>query len=219
MAFEMPRANKPENVGLSSQRLQRIRNTLQADIDKGLAPGAVLLIARRGQIASFEALGYRDREVGAVMTPDTTFRIASMTKPVASVAAMMLAEEGKLLIADPVSRYIPAFATLKVAANSDDANAKSLTLEPLRREITVQGLVRHSGAPAYAHHTRPHVRQADEAAGVVDERRTNGEMAEELPKVPLGYQPGSTWQHGLSTGMPGRVVEVASGMSLDRLIG
>src|SRR5262245_63378993 len=78
MAFEMPRANKPENVGLSSQRLQRIRNTLQADIDKGLAPGAVLLIARRGQIASFEALGYRDREVGAVMTPDTTFRIASM---------------------------------------------------------------------------------------------------------------------------------------------
>ena len=142
MAFEMPRANKPEEVGLSSQRLQRICDTLQADIDKGLAPGAALLIARRGQIASFEALGYRDREDGAVMTPDTIFRIASMTKPVASVAAMMLAEEGKLVIADPVSRYIPAFADLKVAANSDDANAKSLTLEPLRREMTVQDLLR-----------------------------------------------------------------------------
>ena len=133
MAFETPRVNKPEDVGLSSQRLQRIHDTLQADIYKGLAPGTVLLIARRGQVANFEVLGYRDREDGAVMTPDTIFRIASMTKPVASVAAMMLAEEGKLLIADPVSRYIPAFADLKVAANSDDVNAKSLTLEPLRR--------------------------------------------------------------------------------------
>jgi len=218
MAFEMPRANKPEEVGLSSQRLQRICDTLQADIDKGLAPGAALLIARRGQIASFEALGYRDREDGAVMTPDTIFRIASMTKPVASVAAMMLAEEGKLVIADPVSRYIPAFADLKVAANSDDANAKSLTLEPLRREMTVQDLLRHTSGLTYAHLTGPHLKQAYEAGGVVDERQTNAEMAEKLAKVPLAYQPGSTWQYGVSTDMVGRVVEVASGMSLDRFI-
>jgi CubicO group peptidase (beta-lactamase class C family) len=107
MAFEMPRASKPEDVGLSSQRLQRIRDTLQADVDKGSVPGAMLLVARRGQIASLEALGYRDREDGAVMTPDTIFRIASMTKPVTSVAAMMLAEEGKLLIADPVLSLYP----------------------------------------------------------------------------------------------------------------
>jgi CubicO group peptidase (beta-lactamase class C family) len=192
---------------------------LQADIDEGLAPGAVLLIARRGQIASFEALGYRDREDGAVMTLDTIFRIASMTKPVASVAAMMLAEEGKLLIADPVSRYIPAFADLKVAANSDDANAKSLTLEPLRREMTVQDLLRHTSGLTYAHLTGPHLKQAYEAAGVVDERQTNAEMAEKLAKVPLAYQPGSTWQYGVSTDMLGRVVEVASGMSLDHFIG
>jgi CubicO group peptidase (beta-lactamase class C family) len=218
MAFEIPRANKPEEVGLSSQRLQRICDTLQADIDKGLAPGAALLIARRGQIASFEALGYRDREDGAVMTPDTIFRIASMTKPVASVAAMMLAEEGKLVIADPVSRYIPAFADLKVAANSDDANAKSLTLEPLRREMTVQDLLRHTSGLTYAHLTGPHLKQAYEAGGVVDERQTNAEMAEKLAKVPLAYQPGSTWQYGVSTDMVGRVVEVASGMSLDRFI-
>jgi CubicO group peptidase (beta-lactamase class C family) len=142
MAFDMPRANKPEDVGLSSQRLQRIRDTLQADVDKGAVPGAVMLIARRGQIASFEALGYRDREDGAVMRPDTIFRIASMTKPVTSVAAMMLAEEGKLLIADPVSRYIPAFANLKVATNSDDATAKTLAVEPPQREMTVQDLLR-----------------------------------------------------------------------------
>jgi len=219
MAFEMPRVHKPEDVGVSSQRLQRIRDTLQADIDKGLAPGAVLLIARRGQIASLEALGYRDREDGAVMTPDTIFRIASMTKPVVSVAAMMLAEEGKLLIADPVSRFVPAFANLKVAANSDDANAKSLTLEPLRREMTVQDLLRHTSGLTYAHLTGPHLKQAYEAAGVVDERQTNAEMAEKLAKVPLAYQPGSTWQYGVSTDMLGRVVEVASGMSLDRFVG
>jgi CubicO group peptidase (beta-lactamase class C family) len=215
----LPRANKPEDVGLSSQRLQRIRDTLQADIDKGLAPGTVLLIARRGQVANFEVLGYRDREDGAVMTPDTIFRIASMTKPVASVAAMMLAEEGKLLIADPVSRYIPAFADLKVAANSDDVNAKSLTLEPLRREMTVQDLLRHTSGLTYAHLTGPHLKEAYEAAGVVDERQTNAEMAEKLAKVPLAYQPGSTWQYGVSTDMLGRVVEIASGMSLDRFIG
>src|SRR5262245_12917807 len=219
MAFEMPRANKPENVGLSSQRLQRIRNTLQADIDKGLAPGAVLLIARRGQIASFEALGYRDREDGAVMTPDTMFRIASMTNTVASVAAKTLAEEGKLLIADPVSRYIPAFANLKVAANSDATDAKSVTLDPLRREMTVQDLLRHTSGLTYAHLTGPHLKQAYEAASVVNERQTNAEMAEKLAKVPLAYQPGSTWQYGVSTDMLGRVVEVASGMSLDRFIG
>jgi len=219
MAFETPRANKPEDVGLSSQRLQRIRDTLQADIDKVLAPGTVLLIARRGQVANFEVLGYRDREDGAVMTPDTIFRIASMTKPVASVAAMMLAEEGKLLIADPVSRYIPAFADLKVAANSDDVNAKSLTLEPLRREMTVQDLLRHTSGLTYAHLTGPHLKQAYEAAGVVDERQTNAEMAKKLAKVPLAYQPGSTWQYGVSTDMLGRVVEIASGMSLDRFIG
>ncbi|MGB8565421.1 MAG: serine hydrolase domain-containing protein, partial [Pseudolabrys sp.] len=173
MAFDMPRANKPEDVGLSSPRLQRIRDTLQADVDKGAVPGAVMLIARRGQIASLEALGYRDREDGAVMRPDTIFRIASMTKPVTSVAAMMLAEEGKLLIADPVSRYIPAFANLKVATNSDDATAKTLAVEPPRREMTVQDLLRHTSGLTYAHLTGPHIKQAYEAANVVDERQNN----------------------------------------------
>jgi len=191
MAFDMPRANKPEDVGLSSPRLQRIRDTLQADVDKGAVPGAVMLIARRGQIASLEALGYRDREDGAVMRPDTIFRIASMTKPVTSVAAMMLAEEGKLLIADPVLRYIPAFANLKVATNSDDATAKTLAVEPPQREMTVQDLLRHTSGLTYAHLTGPHIKQAYEAANVVDERQNNAAMAENLGRVPLAYQPGN----------------------------
>jgi len=176
---------------LSSPRLQRIRDTLQADVDKGAVPGAVMLIARRGQIASLEALGYRDREDGAVMRPDTIFRIASMTKPVTSVAAMMLAEEGKLLIADPVSRYIPAFANLKVATNSDDATANTLAVEPPQREMTVQDLLRHTSGLTYAHLTGPHIKQAYEAANVVDERQNNAAMAENLGRVPLAYQPGN----------------------------
>jgi CubicO group peptidase (beta-lactamase class C family) len=217
MAFEMPRADKPENVGMSSQRLQRIRDALQADIDKGAVPGAVALIARRGKIAFLEALGYRDREAGAAIAPDTIFRIASMTKPFTSVATMMLAEEGKLLLADPVSRYIPEFANLKVAVDSD-GEAKTLTTEPLRREMTVQDLLRHTSGLTYAHLAGPQIKQAYEAANVLDEKQTNAEMVAKLAKLPLAYQPGSTWQYGVSTDVLGRVVEVASGMELDRFI-
>jgi CubicO group peptidase (beta-lactamase class C family) len=217
MAFEMPRADKPENVGMSPQRLQRIRDALQADIDKGVVPGAVALIARRGKIAFLEALGYRDREAGAAIAPDTIFRIASMTKPFTSVATMMLAEEGKLLLADPVSRYIPEFTNLKVALDSD-GEAKTLTTEPLRREMTVQDLLRHTSGLTYAHLAGPQVKQAYEAANVVDEKQTNADMVAKLGKLPLAYQPGSTWQYGVSTDVLGRVVEVASGLALDRFI-
>src|SRR5512143_3066302 len=117
MAFELPHA-KPEDVGLSSERLQRVPDALRADIDKGAIPGAVVLVARKGKIVLHEALGMRDREAGAPMAANTQFRIASMTKPFTSVAAMMLAEEGKMLIADPVAKYLPEFAGLKVAVDS-----------------------------------------------------------------------------------------------------
>ncbi len=217
MAFEMPRADKPENVGMSSQRLQRIRDALQVDIDKGVVPGAVALIARRGKIAFLEALGYRDREAGAAIATDTIFRIASMTKPFTSVATMMLAEEGKLLLADPVSRYIPEFANLKVAVDSD-GEAKTLATESLKREMTVQDLLRHTSGLTYAHLAGPQLKQAYEAANVVDEKQTNADMVAKLGKLPLAYQPGSTWQYGVSTDVLGRVVEVAGGMTLDRFI-
>ncbi len=217
MAFEMPRADKPENVGMSSQRLQRIRDALQADIDKGVVPGAVALVARHGKIAFLEALGYRDREAGAAIAPDTIFRIASMTKPFTSVATMMLAEEGKLLLADPVSRYIPEFANLKVAVDSD-SEATTLTTEPLKREMTVQDLLRHTSGLTYAHLAGPQIKQAYETANVLDEKQTNADMVAKIGKLPLAYQPGSTWQYGVSTDVLGRVVEVASGMELDRFI-
>jgi CubicO group peptidase (beta-lactamase class C family) len=218
MAFEMPRANKPEDVGLSSARLQRLHDALKTDIDKGVVPGAVALIARRGKIVSLEALGYRDREANAAMKADTIFRIASMTKPFTSVATMMLAEEGKLLIADPVTRYIPEFAELTVAVDSDNASAKKLAKEPLRREMTVQDLLRHTSGLSYAHLAGPLLKQAYVDANVMDEKQTNAEMVARLAKVPLAYQPGSIWQYGMSSDVLGRVVEIASGMNLDRFI-
>jgi CubicO group peptidase (beta-lactamase class C family) len=218
MAFDLPRADKPEEVGLSSARLKRLTDTLRMDIDKGLVPGAVLLIARRGKIACLEALGYRDREAGAAMATDAIFRIASMTKPLTSVAAMMLAEEGKLLIADLVANYVPRFADLKVAVDSDNASAKKLSKEPLRRQMTVQDLLRHTSGLTYAHLTGPLLKEAYEAAKVADEKQTNAELVTRLADVPLAYQPGSTWQYGLSTDVLGRVVEIASGTELDRFI-
>ncbi|HEY6025127.1 MAG TPA: serine hydrolase domain-containing protein [Pseudolabrys sp.] len=214
----MPRADKPEDVGLSSARLRRVSDALRADIDKDLVPGAVVLVARRGKIACLEALGYRDREAGAAMKADTIFRIASMTKPFTSVATMMLAEEGKLLIADPVARYIPEFADLEVAVDSDNASAKKLAREPLRHEMTVQDLLRHTSGLTYSHLAGPLLKQAYEDANVMDEKQTNAEMVAKLAKVPLAYQPASTWQYGMSTDVLARVVETASGMTLDRFI-
>jgi CubicO group peptidase (beta-lactamase class C family) len=218
MAFDMPGAKRPEDVGLSSERLKRLTDALKTDIDKGTVPGAVVLVARHGQIACLEALGYRDREAGVAMAPDTIFRIASMTKPFTSVATMMLAEEGKLLIADPVARYLPEFADLKVAVDSDSASAKKLAKEPVRRQMTVQDLLRHTSGLTYAHLTGPLLKKAYEAANLADEKQTNAEMTARLGKLPLAYQPGSTWQYGMSTDVLGRVVEVASGMDLDRFI-
>jgi CubicO group peptidase (beta-lactamase class C family) len=152
------------------------------------------------------------------MKSDTIFRIASMTKPFASVAAMMLAEEGRLLIADPVSRYIPQFANLEVAVDSDDRSASKPKAEPLRREMSVHDLLRHTSGLTYAHLAGPLLKSHYEGAGVVDEKQTNAELVGKLGRLPLAYQPGTTWQYGVSTDVLGRVVEVASGMELDRFI-
>jgi len=216
MTFEIPRAGKPEDVGFSSERLQRLTDVLSRDIGAGIVPGAVALIARNGKIVLHEALGFRDREANAPMKLDTMFRIASMTKPLTSVAAMMLAEEGKLIIADPVARYLPEFADLKVLVDSD--NAATLVTEPCRRPMTVQDLLRHTSGLTYALLTGPHLKQAYIDAGIGNLQHTNAEFTAKLGKLPLAYQPGTTWQYGFSTDVLGRVVEVVSGMALDDFI-
>lgn len=217
MAFELPRA-KPEDVGLSSERLKRVPDVLRADVDKGAIPGAVVLVARKGKIVLHEALGMRDREAGAPMAVNTQFRIASMTKPFTSVAAMMLAEEGKMLIADPVAKYLPEFANQKVAVDSNNPTATTLATEPLKRAMTVHDLLRHTSGLIYGPLAGPLLKQAYEAAQLGQTSHTNAEMITKLAAVPLAYQPGSTWQYSMSTDVLGRVVEVVSGMALDRFI-
>src|SRR4029078_3596827 len=175
-------------------------------------------MGRRARIAYETALGYRDREAGTAMEVDTIFRVASMTKPLTSLSVMMLAEEGRLLIANAVARFIPEFAELKVAIDSDNASAKTLATEPCRRQMTVQDLLRHTSGFTYAHLTGPLLKQPSESAKVGDETHTNAEMAAGLAPVPLAYQPGSTWQYGMSTDVLGRGGEEGNGMELDRVV-
>ena len=138
---------KAEQVGLSSERLGRITTVLRNDVEKGLYPGAILLVARHGKIAWFEAVGVRDPETKAPMTRDTIFRIYSMTKPITSVAAMMLVEDGKIALGDPVSKYIPAFGSVKVAVEKGEAGAVELV--PAARPMTIHDLLRHTAGLTY----------------------------------------------------------------------
>src|SRR5258707_2189384 len=135
----IPRVQSPEEVGFLATRLKRLSDRINEGVQKGELPGAVVLIARNGKIVMFDAFGFRDREAKAPMTTDAIFRIASMTKPIVSVAAMILVEEGKLSLADPVSKYIPAFAETKVAVEKKNADGTvEERLEPQLRPMTIQ---------------------------------------------------------------------------------
>jgi CubicO group peptidase (beta-lactamase class C family) len=204
----LPRAERPEQVGLSSERLDRITATLRADVEAGAIPGAVLAIARGGRIGYAEAVGYRDREADAKMPFDAIFRIASMTKPIVSVAAMALAEEGRLDIGAPVADYIPAFKELTVGPERNRAT----------RTMTVQDLLRHTSGLTYAGFGDSPVQMIWRDANLQDENQTNEELVGTLANLPLMFEPGTTWEYSMSTDVLGRVVEVASGQSLAAFI-
>jgi CubicO group peptidase (beta-lactamase class C family) len=162
LAQGLPNASGPEAVGFSSGRLQRLTSAFQAEVDKGAIPGAVVLIARNGEVAYFKAFGFQDREKQVPMKTDAIFRIASMSKPITSVAAMMLVEEGKLQLLDPVSIYLPEFKNLRVGVekvNPTTGNPE-LSLEPARREMTVQDLMRHTSGLTYGVFGKSLVKQA-----------------------------------------------------------
>ncbi len=211
----------PEQAGFSSERLARIGQVLNAEIEKGRMPGAVVLLARRGQIAYYESFGMRDPATGARMLKDGIFRIYSMTKPWTSVAVMMLLEEGRITLADPVSKFLPQLAKLQVAVEKlDPASGKvtSYTTVPAEREITIQDLLRHTSGFTYGGTgaSKSSVRDAYAKAGVDATDITNAELVDRLAKVPLVHQPGTTFEYGRSTDVLGRVVEVVSGMTLGR---
>jgi len=206
---------KPEDVGLSSERLARIAARLRGDAEKGTIPGSVLLVARHGKVAMFEASGLRDPQTKAPMTKDAIFRIYSMSKPITSVSAMLLFEEGKLTLDQPVSRYIPALGKLKVGVEKTDAaGAKTLELVDSRRDMSIQDLLRHTSGLTYGFFGDSLVKKEYQAANPTGDYPTNAEMVERLGKLPLAYQPGTTWDYSYSTDVLGRVIEVVGGTSL-----
>jgi len=151
LAQGLPKATHPEDVGFSSERLQRLTSAFQTDVDKGTIPGAVVLIARNGKVAYLEAFGFQDREKKIPMSTDAIFRIASMSKPLTSVAVMMLVEEGKIQLEDQVSVYLPEFKNLQVGVEkvNADTGKPELSLEPARRQMTIQDLLRHTSGLTY----------------------------------------------------------------------
>ena len=215
----IPKVQSPEEVGFLSTRLKRLSDRLNEGVQKGEIPGAVVLIARNGKIVMFDAFGFRDREAKAPMQTDTIFRIASMTKPIVSVAAMILVEEGKLSLAEPVSKYIPAFAETKVAVQRKNPDGTvEQGLEPQIRPMTIQDLMRHTSGLTYGAPGVNPVKQSYLEMKVMDPDQTNEQMAEKLAKLALLYQPGTHWEYSMSTDVLGRVIEVVSGMPLDKFI-
>lgn len=219
VAQGIPKVQSPEEVGFLSTRLKRLSDRLNEGVKNNELPGAVVLIARNGKIVMFESYGFRDKEAKVGMTNDTIFRIASMTKPIVTLAAMMLMEEGKLTLADRVSTYIPAFADTKVAVpKKKDDGTVEMVLEPQYRPMTVHDLMRHTSGLTYGAAGANPVKQSYLDMKVADRNQTNAEMADKLAKLALLYQPGTTWEYSMSTDVLGRVVEVASGMPLDKFI-
>ena len=214
----IPQATNPEKVGLSKKRLQRISTWIQGDVEKGIVPGAVVMVLRKGKIAYFEAFGYRDREKKIPMTRDSIFRIASMTKPFTSLAIMMLAEEGKIQLPVPVSRYLPEFKDLKVGVEKKDpATGKTeLVLETPSREMTVLDLLRHTSGLTYGFTGKSMVK--DRYNEINPFVLTNAELVTKLSQLPLQYHPGTTWDYSHSTDVLARIVEVISVVEFDTFI-
>ncbi len=205
----LPQA-KPESLGLSSSRLQRMSDVFQREIDKGTMPGATIMVARGGQIGWFDALGKQDPTASAPMTRDTIFRIFSMTKPIVSIGIMMLLEEGHFLLDDAVAKFIPEFANQKVGVE----NNGQLDLVPLKRSITIQDLLRHTSGITYEHTGNGLVQQLYQQSRVRSRKIDNAEHAAIVASLPLICQPGAEWNYSRSTDILGRLIEVVSGKSL-----
>lgn len=198
---------KPEDVGMSRERLARLGERFEADIADGSLPGAVILVARRGRVVHYKAYGRRDPAAEDPMQHDTIFRIYSMTKPITSVAAMMLVEDGRLDLATPVSHYLPAFAEMKVHAVRDGKVAHV----PLARPITIHDLFRHTSGLALDFFEQDTVGPLYAQANTALRSRTNAEQIDLLASLPLASQPGERFVYGRSTEVLGHVIELITG--------
>jgi CubicO group peptidase (beta-lactamase class C family) len=212
------RSAKPEEVGMSAQRLARIAPAMQRYIDQQLVSGVVTLVARRGKVVHFEAQGLADVAAGRPMTEDTVFRIASMTKPITSVALMMLFEEGHFLLDDPVSKFLPEFAEPQVAVplERELTGGRTYRLAPTAGPITIRQLLTHTAGLANTY--MGPFREDHDAAGERRPGETIGDFVVRLAALPLNYEPGTQWQYSRATDVVGRLVEVISGQTLDAFL-
>ena len=197
---------RPEEVGLSTPRLEALGALLRERIAAGHLPGAVALVARRGRVAWQEAFGRRDPASDEPMRTDAIFRIYSMTKPLVSVGVMMLVEQGRLLLDDPIGRYLPALADLRVAAEGGTVPAAS--------SVTIQDLLRHTSGLTYEFRGTGPVHKAYVEARVARRGQTNADQVAALGVLPLLHQPGTRWEYSRSTDVLGRLIEVVSGQTL-----
>jgi CubicO group peptidase (beta-lactamase class C family) len=215
----------PVTSGFSRVGVAQVGDYLRNEVTTGKIAGAVLLIQQHGQPVSLESFGVRDVENKHPMTADTIFRLYSMSKAITSVAAMMLVDDGKISLDDPLSKYIPAFADVKVALESRDKDGRpTLVSEPADRPIRIEDLLRHTSGLTYGFYGDSPVRKLYANSGLFDGDFDNAEFAERIAKLPLAEQPGTLWDYGHSTDVLGRVIEVVSGQSLfqfekERLLG
>jgi CubicO group peptidase (beta-lactamase class C family) len=211
----LPRAATPESVGLSSAQLDRLAAVTREHVASGVVPGALIVIARHGRIAYAESFGARDRAANKAMAEDAIFRLYSMTKPIVSVAVMMLVEEGHLQVDDPVSRYLPEIGSMKVGVERKDASgASTVEMVAPSRPMTVQDLLRHTSGLTYGGRARGPVADLVRAARLGSRNESNQEFVDKLSRTPLMFSPGARWEYGVSTDVLGRLVEVISGNPL-----
>ena len=211
---------KPEEVGLSSERLARIGERMQAYVDSGEIPGAVALIARHGKIAYFEHWGLADREKKVEMKPDTLFRIYSMSKPITGVGLMILHEEGKFQLTDPVAKYLPELAKLEVREEEKNPVTGEVTVHthPARNPITVRDLMRHTAGFTYGFFGDTDVDRMYRESGILLEDKDLAQTVTKLGKLPLRFEPGTQWHYSVAVDVQGRLIEVLSGKPLDQFL-
>jgi CubicO group peptidase (beta-lactamase class C family) len=222
-ADELPRV-QPKEVGLS----EKVHDDVQAGLEKLIADnkiaGAVVVVARHGKLAHVEAVGYRDLASKAPMTEDTIFAIASMTKPITCIAAMLLVEEGKLSLDDPVEKFVPAFKSLRVLGDPKDDTAVALATVPVKRTMLVRHLFAHTSGLLYgvaitgSETERRIIRAYFQAKLSESKLKTISELPAELARLPLAHEPGEEWTCSLSHDVPGYLIEVVSGQILDQFL-
>jgi CubicO group peptidase (beta-lactamase class C family) len=201
---------RPETLRLSPLRLQRASDAFRREVDKGTLPGLTFMVARRGQIGWFDAIGRQAPASTAPMAKDSVFRIFSMTKPIVSVGIMMLLEEGHFILNDPVAKFIPEFADQKVGVETNG----QLELVPIQRAMTIQDLLRHTSGITYDHTGNGLVQQLYQKSRLRSRKITNAEHAAMVASLPLMSQPGAQWNYSRSTDILGRIIEVVSGKTL-----